>query len=166
MSEDPPRTPFITRSPKDTPRGGVNKNMPPNVDFPATFLDYAGVEMPQSFQGVSFRPLLNSELPDGWQTSMYYRYWMHLAHHNVCAHYGLRTLRYKLIYYYGEALGQAGAVDDSWEPEWELFDLQKDPYELNSVYHDPDYAAVVQELKDEMHRLQAKVGDKPMPEID
>ena len=166
MYEESLRMPFIIRYPKEIAPGGVNQDMILNVDFPATFLDYAGVEMPQSFQGVSFRPLLNSELPDGWQTSMYYRYWMHLAHHNVCAHYGLRTLRYKLIYYYGEALGQAGAVDDSWEPEWELFDLQKDPYELNSVYHDPDYAAVVQELKDEMHRLQAKVGDKPMPEID
>ena len=45
---------------------------------------------------------------------MYYRYWMHAAHHNVCAHYGIRTLRYKLIYYYGDALGQPGAIDAPW----------------------------------------------------
>ena len=77
---------------------------------------------------------------------MYYRYWMHLAHHGVYAHYGVRTKRYKLIYYYADALGQLGAIDDPKEPEWELFDLEKDPHELNSVYHDPAYADVVAEL--------------------
>ena len=46
------------------------------------------------------------------------------------------------------------------EPEWELFDLDKDPYELNSVYHNPEYAEIVAELKDELHRLQDEVGDE------
>jgi len=105
--------------------------------------------------------LLQGNTPDDWQTSMYYRYWMHRGGHNVYAHYGVRTLRYKLIYYYGQALDRKGAVDEPTEPEWELFDLEKDPYELNSVYHDPAYADVVTELTDEMHRLMAKVGDEP-----
>ena len=91
---------------------------------------------------------------------MYYRYWMHKAHHNVYAHYGLRTHRYKLIYYYADALGQEGAIDESHEPEWELFDLENDPYELNSVYHDPAYAGIVRELTDQLHRMQAEVGDE------
>ncbi len=112
-------------------------------------------------QGESFRPLLQGHLPDDWQTSLYYRYWMHLAHHGVYAHYGVRTQRYKLIYYYADALGQLGAIDDPKEPEWELFDLEKDPQELNSVYHDPAYADVVAELTAELDRLQAKVKDEP-----
>jgi hypothetical protein len=95
---------------------------------------------------------------------MYYRYWMHLTHHNVYAHYGVRTLRYKLIYYYADALGQPGAIDDSKEPEWELFDLEQDPCELNSVYSDPAYADVVKELKAELRRLQEEVGDEPYSE--
>jgi len=42
--------------------------------------------------------------------------------------------------------------------------LEKDPCELNSVYHDPAYADVVIELEDELHRLQAKLGDEPYKE--
>jgi hypothetical protein len=92
---------------------------------------------------------------------MYYRYWMHLAHHHVYAHYGVRTMRYKLIYYYADGLDQPGVIDESKEPEWELFDLDADPYELNNVYHDPAYAGVVEELTGELHRLQARVADQP-----
>ena len=46
----------------------------------------------------------------------------------------MRTERHKLIYFY--------TLD-----EWELYDLEEDPDELKSVYSDPDYAAVVTELK-------------------
>ena len=45
-------------------------------------------------------------------------------------------------------------------PEWELFDLDKDPLELNNVYHHPDYADVVVDLKKELYRLKAEVGDE------
>jgi len=165
MYEESLRMPFIIRYPREIAPGSSNQDIILNVDFPATFLDYAGIALPETFQGTSFRSLLNGETPEGWQTSLYYRYWMHLAHHNVCAHYGLRTLRYKLIYYYGEALGTAGSIDESWEPEWELFDLEADPHELVNVYADPAYAEVVATLKDEMHRLQSELGDEPMPEI-
>jgi hypothetical protein len=90
---------------------------------------------------------------------MYYRYWMHKTHHNVYAHYGIRTMRYKLIYYYADALGQLGSIDETYEPEWELFDLETDPYEMNNVFHDPAYADLVVQLKAEMHQMQAELGD-------
>jgi len=161
MYEESLRMPFIIRYPREISPGTINTNMILNVDFPVTFLDYAGVDVPEQMQGTTFRPLLRGQVPEGWQTSMYYRYWMHLTHHNVYAHYGVRTLRYKLICYYADALGQPGAIDDTKEPEWELFDLEQDPYELNSVYSDPAHADVVKELKAELHRLQEEVGDEP-----
>ena len=160
MYEESLRMPFLIRYPREVAPGTVNGDMILNVDFPATFLDCAGVDMPSVVPGTLVRPLLRGETPAGWQTSMYYRYWMHGAHHNVCAHYGVRTLRYKLIYYYGDPLGQEGAVGPVTEPEWELFDLDKDPRELNSVYADPDYAEVVAALKAELKRLQDEVGDE------
>lgn len=98
-------------------------------------------------------------MPADWRTSMYYRYWMHLAHFNIPAHYGVRTERYKLIYYYGEALGSGGAIDRSTPPEWELFDLEKDPHEMQNVYADPSYADVVVELKAELERLRNELED-------
>ena len=84
---------------------------------------------------------------------------MHLAHFNIPAHYGMRTERYKLIYYYGEALGSGGAIDHSTPPEWELFDLEKDPHEMHNVYKDPAYANVVVELKAELERLRDALED-------
>lgn len=160
MYEESLRMPFIIRYPKEIKPGTINKDIILNVDFAPLFLDLAGIEVPQEFQGASFRPLLKGHTPEDWRSSMYYRYWMHKAHHNVYAHYGVRTSRYKLIYYYSDALGQPGAIDETYKPEWELFDLEKDPYELNNVYDVPSYANVVKELKDEMHRLQAEVGDE------
>jgi len=161
MYEESLRMPFIIRHPASIAAGSVNEQMILNVDFASTFLDYANVTVPDHFQGSTFRALLEGGTPDGWQTSMYYRYWMHLAHHHVYAHYGVRTLQHKLIYYYADALGTPGSIEDSKEPEWELFDLEADPYELMNVYHHPAYAAVKAELTAELHRLQAKVGDTP-----
>jgi hypothetical protein len=63
------------------------------------------------------------EAPAGGQNTLY---WMHLGGgHSVTAHYGIRTHRYKLIYYYGKALSSKGAVETDTPPEWEFFD-QKD----------------------------------------
>jgi len=130
------------------------------VDFAPTFLDLAGVPAPRSMQGRSLVPLLRSQEPVDWRTSMYYRYWVHLdTMHHVWAHYGVRTGRYKLVYYYAEPCGQSGARDEPHPPEWELFDLRHDPRELRSVYDDSTYADVVRQLTDELRRLQADVGD-------
>ncbi len=57
--------------------------------------------------------------------------------HHVPAHYGVRTHRYKLIYYYGKPLGMSGAHPPATEPDWELYDLEKDPREMQNLYHDP-----------------------------
>lgn len=159
MYEESLRMPFVMRYPRAIDAGSVKDEMVLNVDFAPTFLDYAGLPIPDNMQGRSFRPVLADATPDDWQTSLYYRYWMHKTHHNVFAHYGVRTQRYKLIYYYGEALGQPGAIDEPTAPEWELFDLEKDPYELNNVYHDLAYSAVVADLTAELNRLQSAVGD-------
>jgi len=160
MYEESLQMPFIIRYPKEIEPATVSDDIILNIDFAPTFLDYAGVKIPADMQGLSFRLILNGETPEDWRTSMYYRYWMHLAHHWVPAHYGIRTKQYKLIYYYGQPLEMSGAVNKPTEPEWELFDLEKDPYEMNSVYEDPDYAEVVNELKSELRRLRKEFRDE------
>jgi arylsulfatase A-like enzyme len=161
MYEESLRMPFIVRYPQEIQAGTINQDMILNVDFAPLFLELAGISVPNDMQGRSIRPLLQQSTPDDWRDSMYYRYWMHKTHHNVYAHYGLRTMRYKLIYYYADALGQAGTIDESYEPEWELFDLEKDPFELNNVYSHPDYQDLVRELTKELEHLQADLGDTP-----
>ena len=105
MYEASMRIPLLVRYPREIPASGVSEQITLNVDFAPTFLDYAGIAVPDDMQGQSLRTSLGGETPVDWRTSMYYRYWMHLAHFNIPAHYGVRTERYKLIYYYGEALG-------------------------------------------------------------
>ena len=153
------RIPLLVRYPREIQAAGVSEQITLNVDFAPTLLDYAGISIPDDIQGRSLRTSLHGEMPADWRTSMYYRYWMHLAHFNIPAHYGVRTERYILIYYYGEALGSGGAIDSVTPPEWELFDLEKDPHEMNNVYADPEYTGVVAELKVELQRLRDELGD-------
>lgn len=167
MYEESLRMPFVVKYPRSIKPGSVTDAMSLNVDFAQTFLDYAGIAAPSDMQGHSLRPVLEGATPDDWRTAMYYRYWMHLDdHHNVYSHYGIRTHQYKLIYYYAEALGTAGSKDENRPPEWELFDLTKDHYELNNVYGNPDYAAITSQLKEELAELQRAVLDAPVEQID
>ncbi len=163
MYEESLRMPFIVRYPKEIAPGSASEEICLNVDFAPTFLDYAGVEIPDAFQGRSCRPVFAGNVPDDWQQSMYYRYWMHDKHHWVRAHYGVRTRTHKLICYYGDGLDQPGCREDTYPPEWELFDLQADPREMCSVYDDPAHAAIRTELTAELARLQQQVGDEPYP---
>ena len=95
---------------------------------------------------------------------MYYRYWMHRdAAHNTPAHYGVRTQTHKLICYYNDPLGQPGAQGPTDPIEWELFDLETDPFEQNNVIADPAYSGVRAELVSELARLQRNLGDDPYP---
>ncbi|MHC4337482.1 MAG: sulfatase/phosphatase domain-containing protein [Planctomycetota bacterium] len=159
MYEESLRMPFIVRYPQEIKAGSVNDDIMINVDFAPTFLDYARLRIPRDMQGVSFRGNLAGKTPSDWRKSMYYRYWLHLAHHGVPAHYGVRTKQYKLIFYYGLPLGKGDAVRRPTPPEWELFDLQKDPQEMNNVYDDAAYADVRKELTAELMRLKRELGD-------
>ncbi|MGZ9586798.1 sulfatase family protein [Paenibacillus marinisediminis] len=163
MYEESLRMPLLIRYPSEIKPGSVNKDIVLNTDFAPTFLDYARLPVHERMQGESVRPLLNGVTPEGWRTSMYYRYWMHLdADHEVYSHYGIRTHDYKLIYYYAEALGTTDSRDESLPPEWELFDLREDPYELNNIYGNPAYEERTAALKKELEQLMIEVEDERM----
>lgn len=133
-----------------------------NVDIGPTILELAGIEVPEHVQGRSFVPLLDGERPDDWPASMYYRYWMHRdGAHNCPAHYGVRTLTHKLICYYNDPLDQPGANGPVDPIEWELYDLVADPFELQNIVDDPAAASVLADLRVELARIQASVGDTP-----
>lgn len=162
MYEESLRMPLLVRFPSQVAAGSTCDQMVTNVDFAQTFLDLAGVPELPFMQGRSIAPLLRGERPDDWPTSMYYRYWMHDDNfHHIRAHYGVRTDRYKLIYYYNDGRGLPGTSDRTFDPEWEMFDLETDPMELNSVYDDPEYTHVRKELEAELARVQTAARDLP-----
>ena len=80
------------------------------------------------------------------------------------AHYGIRTTRAKLVYFYNDGLGVPGCSDERYPPEWELYDLVEDPHQLNNVADDPAYAPVRDDLERRLWRLQATVGDVRHPD--
>jgi arylsulfatase A-like enzyme len=165
MYEESLRMPFLVRYPREIAPGSVAEAMVLNVDFAPTFLDWAGVPIPRHWQGQSLREIARGHTPDGWRTAMYYRYWMHMdAEHQVWAHYGIRTLKHKLIYYYGEALGTSGSTDLSTPKTWELFDLEADPYELVNRYDDPAKEDVRRALTADLDALQRALRDTPYSE--
>jgi arylsulfatase A-like enzyme len=107
-------------------------------------------------QGRSLLPLLKGETPEDWRESIYYQYYEFPGSHNVRRHYGVRNHRYKLIHFY--------MIDG-----WELYDLEKDPQELNSVYGEPAYAKITDEMRKELLRLRKKYlvpeDKRPLPKI-
>ncbi|MFQ5505004.1 MAG: sulfatase [Planctomycetota bacterium] len=141
MYEESLRTPLLIRWPGVVRPGSEDRHLVQNLDFAQTFLEMAGAEAPGGMQGRSLVGLLGGERPEDWRKSIYYHYYEYPGAHGVRRHYGVRTERYKLIYYYN--------LD-----EWELFDLAKDPHEMQSVYGDPEHAGVVAELKRELERLR------------
>ena len=162
MYEESLRMPFLVRYPGAIRPGSVNGDIALNVDFAPTFLDYAGSKAPAEMQGRSFRANLEGRTPKNWRQSMYYRYWMHNSNdHHVPGHYGVRTKDWKLIYYYGKPLGMKGAQEPATEPDWELFDMKRDPREMKNLYRDPAHAGTVSKLKAELERVQKEAGDQP-----
>ena len=147
------RTPFLVKWPGKTKPGLVNDDLVSNLDFAQTFLEAAGVEADVSMQGRGLVPLLEGKTPADWRKSLYYHYYEFPGAHDVHRHYGVKTSRYKLMHFYH--LG-----------EWELFDLERDPHDLKSVYNDPAYADVRKELEGELARLrqQFQVPDDPKPQ--
>jgi len=164
MYEESLTMPLMVRYPQEVADGSVCSDFVLNVDLAPTFLDLAGIDVPLNMQGTSFRPLLGGETPPDWQTSMYYRYWMHRDdQHNIFAHYGVRTNDHKLIYFYNDPLDQPGAFGPVDPPAWELYDLNADPFEINNVFGMPEYANVQRALQAELDRLQQSLGDIPYP---
>lgn len=150
--EESLRTPLLVRWPGVAKAGTVNKDIVSNVDFAETFLQAAGAAVPAEMQGHSLVPVLQGQTPADWRKSFYYHYYEHPAVHQVARHYGVVTDRYKLVHFY--------------EPEfnyWELFDLEKDPHELRSVYGNSEYLEVQKKLETELAKLRV---DLKVPEQD
>jgi arylsulfatase A-like enzyme len=166
MYEESLRMPFIGRQPhkQDAPKqSDVIVN---NTDFAPFMLELAGVPAPGFMQGRSFAGVLDNQPLKNWRTGSYYRYWMHRAHHDVPAHFGIRTADYKLIFFYGAHYDNTPVQTDvvyegrNWSRKngvipsktptpagWEFYDLKNDPDEIDNRYGKPEYRDIIAGLK-------------------
>lgn len=146
MYEPSFRTPLIIRYPTLIEAGSVNNDLVQNIDFAPTFLDLAGTKIPHDMQGMSLLPLFSND-NSKWRDALYYHYYEYPGIHMVKRHFGVRTKRYKLIHFYYD-------VD-----EWELYDLEKDPQEMNNIYDNPDYAEVRKQMHKRLEELRILYKD-------
>ena len=154
MYEESLNTPLVMRLPSGYERRGIIDEMVQNIDYAPTFLDMAGAPIPDDIQGMSLVPLLREkESPKKWRNAIYYHFYEFPAEHMVKRHYGIRTLRYKLIHFYND-------ID-----QWELYDLKKDPSEMHNVYGDSRYKKVQKQMHKKLRQLQQYYDDPIESEI-
>ncbi|MFB9271778.1 MULTISPECIES: sulfatase family protein [Flavobacteriaceae] len=163
--EESLRMPFVIRYPKEIKGGQRIDDIILNIDFPLLLADYAGVKPPTSMQGKSFRENLKGNTPKDWRKAAYYRYWQHYPIRP--AHFGIRTERYKLAFFYGLALDMTGSSNEGTEPNWEFYDLKNDPKENTNQYNNPVYSNIIKDLKEELkiQRNLLKDSDEKYPEM-
>jgi arylsulfatase A-like enzyme len=156
MYEESLMMPFIVNWPGVTKPGSRDQHLIQNLDYAETFLDIAGAKIPADMQGASLVPLLRGQTPKDWRNSIYYHYYEYPSVHMIPRHYGIRTERYKLMHFY-----QFGN-------EWELYDLQSDPDELQNLYGKKGTGKLAANLKKQLRDLQkhyeddSDISEKPM----
>ena len=154
MYEEAMRMPFLVRYPEKIAAGTKVDAIVNNVDFAPTIINMCGGETPDYMQGDDFSEILyhNGEEPEDWKDVTYTRYGMHMAHkHSNPAHFGIRTKRYKLIFFYGCNYDETPQRDPMRQFKtpvaWEFYDLENDPMEMNNLYGDVRYKKVIADLK-------------------
>ena len=154
MYEESFRTPFILRWPGKVPAGATSDLLAQNIDLAPTFLEIAGKTVPARMHGASFAPMLEqgkTTMPSSWRDAVYYRYYESKGPHTVPKHDGIRTDRWKLIWFPEvdpDGDGPAGPGD------WELYDLELDPDEMQDVSEVPANAEIRRMLERRLEALR------------
>ncbi len=146
--EESMRTPLVLRYPGVVKPGTKIDEMVLNIDWAPSVLDMASTKIPGDMQGKSFLPLLKQLNRVPWRKAVYYHYYEFPQPHHVYPHFGIRTDRYKLAYFYGGA--------DSWE----LFDLKNDPHEMKNLYGQAGTEKITTSLKAELKQLMQEYKDQ------
>ncbi len=142
MYEHSLRMPLLMRYPEGIKPGATSDAMVLNLDFASTFLDYAGAPIPKDIQGQSLMGITTGNTPQDWRTAMYYRFYE--KGYGIGPHEGIRTMNHKLIHY---LYGDEG---------WELYDLKKDPNEINNIYGAPENQDLIENFKNTLLSLKSK----------
>lgn len=144
MYETSFRMPLLVRWPGVTQPGSEVTALTQNIDFAPTLLSAAGVPVPEDMQGISLLPVLKNPLAELPRKVLYYSYHDELGGH-VPMHEGIRTQRYKLIYFPGDE-------------RWELYDISTDPLEEADLAGDPLYAQLLVRMKEVFQEVRESYG--------
>ena len=138
--------PLVMRLPGKIKKNSVTNKLVQNLDLAPTIMKVAGLEIPDDMQGKPLDVFFKGKDPENWRKEIYYHFYESNAWHTVQKHFGIRTERYKLIYFYDLK-------------DWELYDLKNDANEMNNLYGQSKYRKIEDQLKLELKQLIAKYKD-------
>jgi arylsulfatase A-like enzyme len=104
----------------------------------ATTCELASIPIPEHVEFRSLAPMLHAETPQPMNEAMFG--WLNVLQRSI------RTKRHKLIFY--APLNR-----------FQVFDLEKDPWEMHDLVDDPAYATVKQDLIATLKAKQRELGD-------
>jgi N-acetylglucosamine-6-sulfatase len=140
--EESIRMPLLVRYPKVIKPGSVRREFALNIDVAPTLLSLAGVATPTTMQGESLVPLVEGK-QTVWRKSFLIEYYTDKVFPRI-AHMGYKAVRdgrWKYIHYL-----ELEGMD-------ELYDLERDPYELKNLINDPHAKASLTRMKQDLERL-------------
>jgi len=146
MYEESIRIPLIIRYPEITEAGSRNSEIVLNIDVAPTFIELAGAEIPIEMHGASLVPLIKNEAVD-WRESFFYEYFQEAYAPGFVTMTGVRNKKYKYI----EFPNLTGDIN-------ELYDLEKDPGEMDNLINNPEYQSVKSEMIKELEKLKSETG--------
>lgn len=150
--------------------GSVIDQMISNIDLLPTLLDIAGVETPPGIEGKSFLPILeNPELSfrqNIFTEKTYHEIYDPIRSVRTCKYKYIRNFeKYKRLYQIPLDIerGLSGQyIKDKIEierSEEELYDLEKDPNEVNNLINNPTYNGILTELKQKLVEWMIETND-------
>ena len=146
MYEESMRVPMLVYAPGLVGAGTTLDAMVQNIDLAPTFMEVAGLAAPDHMDGQSFLPLLRGE-DISWRDEVLYEYYWEWNFPQTPTTLGLRTDRYKYIFYHGV-----------WGLN-ELYDLQQDPMEQHNLIERPEHQELVESLRNRLFdKLEATDG--------
>lgn len=178
------RTPFIVHWPDGLKEPGmVSESLLSAIDIAPTLLEVAGVEVPETVQGISFRPLFDdpehtvrdyvfTEL--NWHTQFYHsrtvRWEDYVLIRNatpeLSAMMGAKIDRHYPAWLDLVRLRQEDALTPAQQnnfivprPAEELFDLKLDPHQLTNLVNEPEHRRALMHLQKILDRWQEETGD-------
>lgn len=146
--EETIRVPLFIRYPRLITPGSKVDQFTVSVDHAPTMLDLAGVKIPDNMHGRSLVPLLERKPPADWRKSILIEYYSDIVMPRLVkmGYKAVRTERWKYIHY----------VD--LEGMDELYDLEKDPYEMRNIIDQPEAKEPLANMKQELARLLKETG--------
>lgn len=164
------RIPMIANYPKTFSKGKVENQMVSTIDILPTMLDICGLKIPQHLPGKNLVAIDRKKeqgheyihtFTTGSSPNLHY------------PQFGIRDERYKLIYnpyrhlnslalsrYKNSKLPKDQHVEKFLHPdEYELYDLQNDPYEWKNLAKSPKHRAKAKELLAAMKSFQKEIKD-------